>query len=116
MKLIRMSPAAFIHFGTTRELLYLMTDGMEQFRYLGWSSRINTNSDCCGYASSNSYISPKAQVGRGSYIEDSYVHRDSIVGENCILAGVTLDGRTLCCPHVRRAGQPEGEQAVRSGT
>ncbi len=95
MKLIRMSPAAFIHFGTTRELLHLMTGGMERFRYLGWNSRINTNSNCCGFASSNSYVSPKAQVGRGSYIEDSYVHRDSIVGENCIPAGVTLDGQTI---------------------
>ena len=94
-KLIRMSPAAFIHFGTTRELLHLMTDGMEQFRYLDWSSRINTNSDCRGYTSSNSYVSPKAQVGKGCYIEDSYVHRDSIVSENCILAGVTLDGQTI---------------------
>lgn len=59
MKLIRMSPAAFIHFGTTRELRYLMTEGMEQFVYLGWSSFVNTNSTNMrnGYAASNSYIS-----------------------------------------------------------
>ena len=32
MKLIRMSPAAFIHFGTTKELLQLMTKRMEEFQ------------------------------------------------------------------------------------
>lgn len=37
MKLIRMSPAAFIHFGTTRELLHLMTEGWSNLRI--WAGR-----------------------------------------------------------------------------
>ena len=95
MKLICLSPAAFIHFGTTRELLHLMTDGMKEYHYLGWSSRINTNSSSDGYAAGNSYISPQAKVGRGSYIENSCIHRGSVVGENCVIAGVTLDGQAI---------------------
>ena len=35
MKLIRMSPAAFIHFGTTKELRELMTERMDEFYHLG---------------------------------------------------------------------------------
>ena len=95
MKLIRMSPAAFIHFGTTWELRRLMTDDMEQYRYLGWGKNINSNLESADYAVSNSYISLCARIGRGSYIEDSYVHRSSIVGENCVVSGVTLNGQTI---------------------
>ena len=95
MKLIRMSPAAFIHFGTTRELLHLMTDGMEQFTHLGWQARINTNSQEKSYGAGNSYISLRAEVGAGSYIEDSYLHHGTVVGERCVISGVTLDGQSV---------------------
>lgn len=95
MKLIRMSPAAFIHFGTTRELLHLMTEGMEQFTHLGWQARINTNSQEKSYGAGNSYISLRADVGVGSYIEDSYLHHGTVVGERCVISGVTLDGQSV---------------------
>ena len=42
MKLIRFSPAAFIHFGTTRELLSLVTEEMDAYKFLDWSGRVNT--------------------------------------------------------------------------
>lgn len=95
MKLIRVSPAAFIHFGTTKELLYLMTEGMEQFKYLGWKSNINTNSRKESHSSSNSYIGTDVKVGRGSYIEDSHLSDGTQVGENCIISGVRLQGQTI---------------------
>lgn len=97
MKLIRMSPAAFIHFGTTKELRHLMTEGMEQFVYLGWNSFVNTNSTSIssGYASGNSYISKHAKIGKGTYVEDSYVHHGTVIGTNCVISGVTLDGQNI---------------------
>lgn len=97
MKLIRMSPAAFIHFGTTKELRHLMTEGMEQFVYLGWNSFVNTNSTSIssGYASGNSYISKRAKIGKGTYVEDSYVHHGTVTGTNCVISGVTLDGQNI---------------------
>ena len=114
MKLIRMSPAAFIHFGTTRELRHLMTDGLEAYRYLGWQAWIQTNrgkgdpesasrpapyhARGCGalrYAVSNSYISPRAVVAEGCYIEDSYIHGDTVVGRGCVISGVTLNGQKV---------------------
>ncbi|MCD7956334.1 MAG: bifunctional fucokinase/L-fucose-1-P-guanylyltransferase [Lachnospiraceae bacterium] len=95
MKLIRLSPASFIHFGTTAELLHLMTDGMDEYRFLDWSGTINSNLAPQNYAVSNSYISRRASVGAGSYIEDSRIHRHSHVGKGCVVSGVTLTGETV---------------------
>ncbi len=95
MKLIRLSPASFIHFGTTRELLHLMTDGMEQYRFLDWSGTVNSNLAPQSFAVSNSYVSRRSQVGAGSYIEDSRIHRYSTVGKNCVISGVTLTGEAV---------------------
>ncbi len=92
MKLIRLSPASFIHFGTTKELLSLMTDGMEKYRFLDWSGVIGCNLSPNDYAVSNSYISKRSQIGKGSYIEDSRIHKDSRVGNGCVVSGVTLTG------------------------
>ncbi len=95
MKLIRLSPASFIHFGTTRELLSLMTEEMDSYRFLGWNGNIASNNSATEYAVSNSYISRKATVKAGSYIEDCYIHKDSVVGRNCVLSGVTLNGEEI---------------------
>ncbi|MCD7744523.1 MAG: bifunctional fucokinase/L-fucose-1-P-guanylyltransferase [Lachnospiraceae bacterium] len=95
MKLIRLSPASFIHFGTTRELLHLMTDGMDEYRFLDWSGTINSNLAPQKYAVSNSYISRRAKVGKGSYIEDSRINRYSVIGKGCVISGVTLNGETV---------------------
>ncbi|MCD7785830.1 MAG: bifunctional fucokinase/L-fucose-1-P-guanylyltransferase [Oscillospiraceae bacterium] len=95
MKLIRLFPASFIHFGTTRELRHLMTDGMDEYRFLDWSSTINSNLSPRDFAVSNSYVSRRATVGTGSYIEDSRIHRYSKVGEKCVISGVTLTGETV---------------------
>ncbi len=95
MKLIRLSPASFIHFGTTRELLKLMTEDMDSYRFLGWSGNIGSNNNTASYAVSNSYISRKAYIGEGSYIEDCYIHKNSVVGKGCVLSGVTLNGETV---------------------
>ncbi len=95
MKLIRLSPASFIHFGTTRELLHLMTVGMDEYSFLGWSSTVNSNLAPQKFAVSNSYVSRRATVGEGSYIEDSRIHRSSTVGVGCVISGVTLTGETV---------------------
>ena len=97
MKLIRFSPAAFLHFGTTQELLKLMTQEMEDYRYLDWKASINTNSRLNNYSVSNSYISIRATIGKGCYVEDSYVHHGTEVGENSVISGVTLTCVTVPC-------------------
>ena len=95
MKLIRLSPASFVHFGTTKELLSLMTDEIKSYRFLGWKGNICSNVANDNYSVSNSYISLKATVNSGSYIEDSYINKNSVVGKSCVLSGVTLNGETI---------------------
>lgn len=43
LKLLRLSPAKFVHFGTTKEILGLMTKGVNDYKYLGWSSNVNSS-------------------------------------------------------------------------
>ncbi|MCD8103645.1 MAG: bifunctional fucokinase/L-fucose-1-P-guanylyltransferase [Lachnospiraceae bacterium] len=95
MKMICLSPASFIHFGTTKELLHLMTVGMSEYRFLDWSGTVNSNLAPQNFAVSNSYVSRRASVGAGSYIEDSRIHRYSKVGSGCVISGVTLSGETV---------------------
>lgn len=92
MKMIRFSPAAFLHFGTTAELLKLMTEEIGDYRFLDWKPLINTNCRQTNIAVSNSYISPEARIGEGSYVEDSSVRNEVVVGKKCIISGVTLEG------------------------
>jgi len=95
MKLLHFSPASFIHFGTTRELLRLVTEEMPDYKFLNWSSLVNTNRTSGGFAASHSYVSRRATVGKGSYIEDSYIHKNTVIGSRCVISGVTLDGESV---------------------
>lgn len=95
MKLLRFSPASFIHFGTTRELLRLVTEEMPSYAFLDWSALVSTNRAVGNFAASHSYVSRKARVGEGSYIEDSYIHKGTVIGKGCVISGVTLDGESV---------------------
>lgn len=100
MRLLQFSPASFIHFGTTKELLKLMTDDIGEYAYLGWSNDVNSNSfgtSITSYARSNSYINQRKEtyIGDGSYIEDSYIHRGTTIGKSCVISGVTLFGQAI---------------------
>lgn len=86
MKLLRLAPAKFIHFGTTREILELMSGGVDEYRELGWSRLIGSSikdSDTAGY---NSVLSSRADIGKDCYLEVSYVHGGAKVGEHCVLS------------------------------
>ena len=91
LKLLCLSPAQFIHFGTTRELLHLVTEGIEDYEFLNWKSQVfgvEGNGGDCAY--SNSYIQEGAKVSAKSYIEDSYLYGETHIGEQCVISGVTL--------------------------
>ena len=88
MKLLRLAPAKFIHFGTTREVLHLMTGGVKEYEALEWSDRVNSSMQvAAGY---NSVISSRATVEEGTYLEVSYVHGKSHVGKNCVLSYIDI--------------------------
>ncbi len=87
MKLMRLAPAKFIHFGTSKEILELMTGGVEQYKELGWSKVTCSSAEAAAY---NSVVSPKAKVGDGVYAEVSYVHSAATVGEGTVLSYIDI--------------------------
>lgn len=91
MKLICLSPAEFIHFGTTGELLKLVTSDINDYEFLDWSRHvITTAKEPGGYAAHNAYIGKRAQVGDGAYLEDCYVLENTTVGAGSIVSNVKL--------------------------
>ena len=66
LKLLCLSPAQFIHFGTTRELLRLVTDEIDNYEFLDWKRQIlgveEAGESFC--ACSNSYIERGHEGGR----------------------------------------------------
>nr|WP_295255891.1 L-fucokinase [uncultured Blautia sp.] len=95
MKLLRLAPAKFIHFGTTREILELMSGGVDQYQDLGWGRLVGSsirNHNAAGY---NSVLSTKASVGEDCYLEVSYVHGNSKVGSHCVLSYIDIQDRII---------------------
>lgn len=96
MKVICLAPAEFIHFGTTRELLDLVTNLVEDYEFLDWGKQICTNrSEATHYAAHNSLISSRAVIGKDAYLEDSYVGPETQVGEKAILSNIRLQGENI---------------------
>lgn len=94
MKLLRLAPAKFIHFGTTREILHLMSEGIQDYLVLDWNRQVGSsiNCDVAGY---NSVLSDRASVGNNCYLEVSYVHKDATVGDNVLLSYVDIHDEVI---------------------
>jgi len=89
MKLLRLAPAKFIHFGTTKEILHLMSEGIHDYQVLDWSRQVGSSIDC-NIAGYNSVLSDKAKTGKNCYLEVSYVHKDAVIGDNVLLSYVDI--------------------------
>lgn len=95
LKLLRLSPAKFIHFGTTREILRLMSGGVEEYQNLGWSRQVGSSikmTDCAGY---NSILSSRASIGENCYLEVSFVHSKATVGNNVVLSYIDIHDEVI---------------------
>lgn len=103
MKLICLSPAEFIHFGTTTELLQLMTSGVEDYEFLDWKKQVCTSvkkksaqpdSFSCpvNFATYNSMIKDAASLGEGVYIENSSIGADVKIGCGTVISNLELSG------------------------
>lgn len=90
MKLLCLSPAEFIHFGTTRELRELVTEKMEDYAFLDWKRQVASTSRSEVYAGHNAYIGRSAQIGEGAYIENSYILGNSEIGAGAVVSGAHL--------------------------
>lgn len=95
MKLLRLSPAKFVHFGTTREIMRLMHKDVYSYEHLGWNSCVNSSVAATGVAAYNSVMSRKAQCGENVYLEVSYVHSTGKIGNNVILSYIDIHDETV---------------------
>ena len=92
MKVICLSPAEFIHFGTTRELLELVTEKVKGYEYLHWRKQVCTNRpEVEHFAAHNSLIGRGADIGAGCYLENCEIGGEVSVGEGSILSGLRLE-------------------------
>jgi fucokinase len=96
LKLLCVSPAEFIHFGTTKELLKLMVEEIGNYEFLDWSGKVLTNDiKVRDYACNNAYISEDATISSSCYIEDSYILEQSVIGEKCVISNLAIHNRTI---------------------
>jgi len=95
LKLLRLAPAKFIHFGTTREILELMSGGVEEYKNLGWDYQIGSSmkkDSCAGY---NSVLSSTASVGENCYFEVCSVHSSAKIGNNVVLSYLNVHDEVI---------------------
>lgn len=95
MKLICLSPAEFIHFGTTRELRDLVTKDVQDYEFLDWKMMVNSAVNGEGFAAHNAYVGRRSQVGKECYLENAYVIGTSSVGEGSVLSHVRINNRAI---------------------
>lgn len=95
MKLICLSPAEFIHFGTTKELRQLVTQDVQDYEFLEWKQHVNSAAAGGDFAAHNAYVGRRAEVGKGAYIENAYVIGTSEVGAGTVLSHVRINDRKI---------------------
>lgn len=99
MKLLSLSPARFIHFGTTWELVELMTERTGDYGYLDWKRVVGTNLDNPKFAVYNSVVSGEAYVDEDCYIENSIIGAGAWIGGPGVISGLAIgEGRKVRVP------------------
>lgn len=98
MRLISLTPAEFIHFGTTAELLGLVTEEIADYKFLDWKKQVGTNADNGRYAVHNSLITEGALIGENAYIENAVLGSNVRVGNGSIVSGLELCGEKQTVP------------------
>jgi len=89
-RLFSVYPSEFLHFGTTKELLELMTDTVADYSFLGWSRIVHSYCNGDGCASYHSIIEDGVRIPSSTYVEYSHIHAGVKIGENCVISGIEL--------------------------
>ncbi|MBO5337728.1 MAG: bifunctional fucokinase/L-fucose-1-P-guanylyltransferase [Lachnospiraceae bacterium] len=92
LKLISLSPAEFIHFGTTWELRELVTETVEEYSFLGWQQVVSANVETTqkDFALHNVFLEKNVTVNAGAYVENSYLGEGVIIGKQAICSGINM--------------------------
>ena len=98
MKLICLSPAEFIHFGTTRELLALLTDEIADYEYLDWKPMVFTNYKSekkIQTAVHNALIEGTVQLADKCYVENSWLRGNTVLEKDCVISQLEFKDVTV---------------------
>ena len=96
LKLICLSPAEFIHFGTTRELRKLVTETVEDYTFLGWEHVVCANRKAKGaYALHNAFVEKDVKIGNGVYVENTYLAKGVVVEDMAVVSGLQVPENTV---------------------
>lgn len=92
MKLICLSPAEFIHFGTTVELQRLLTKEIDDYAFLNWSAKVLVTGagEDTEVAAHNAYIGSQVTLGKDCYLENCYVLGQTVVEEKAVVSNLHL--------------------------
>lgn len=90
MKLICLSPAEFIHFGTTRELCQLLTEEINDYEFLDWKSVVCSNRKICGAVLHKALLEEDVTVEEGSYIENSMLKGNTVIHKGAVISNLCL--------------------------
>lgn len=88
LAITKLSPAQFLHFGTTEELRLLTTSLVYDYHQFGWNQHILSIGvkPETSYSSHMSWIGDSVSIGEGSYIEDSLLESGTSIGAHCIVS------------------------------
>jgi len=93
LKLFCLSPAEFIHFGTTRELRKLVAEEIADYEFLDWKNQVlSTRRGDENYSAYASYVGRRAEIGESAYLEQCYVLDDTTVGAGSVVSNLKLRG------------------------
>ena len=97
LKLICLSPAEFIHFGTTRELRQLVTQTVEDYSFLGWEHIVasNLSQKDAEFALHNTFVDKEVEIASGVYVENSYLSKGVKLGHGAVVSGVMVPERAV---------------------
>ena len=92
LKLICLSPAEFIHFGTTRELRKLVTETVDDYTFLGWEHIVCANRKQKEgiYALHNAFVQKDVKIGNGAYVENAYLDKGVVVEDMAVVSGLQV--------------------------
>lgn len=91
MKLICLSPAEFIHFGTTRELRQLLTEEISDYEFLDWKPVVCANRAIEGAALHKALLEDAVTIEEGCYIENSMLKGNTIVHQGAVVSNLCLE-------------------------
>ena len=91
MKLICLSPAEFIHFGTTWELRSLMTEEVADYEFLDWKKQVFTNAVGCGGGLHTCLCGQDVIVEEGCYAENCSLQGNTKLEKGAIVSGFALE-------------------------